>query len=278
MERKTLGRAVYLSVVWLIVLAALLVTATYAWFTFSPYTNVTPMSGSIGGGEGDLLIANRIDGTYDKECTLILDGTLEELSPMSTADLTQFYISTAQNRNGMSILFGDVSDQVNSRSMHGRVYLKSEGGDCDIYLYRPGLNLGGDGQTLSALRLGLAISTGTESNRYILNLDALGNTDAATSIQTVPIANTVVSAIDTEGNATFVTDPSQDISGFLVGEQGGEDANPKAGDRALCTLKAGEIAQVEYWLYLEGCDDNCIGDVQRKDINLQLSFSGVLPN
>ena len=40
------------------------------------------------------------------------------------------------------------------------------------------------------------------------------------------------------------------------------------------TLKAEEVATVEYWLYLEGCDPNCYNPVQSKDIALQLGFAG----
>ena len=56
MESKRLKRTAYLAIVWLIVLAAILITATYAWFTFNPYTNVTPMSSTVSKGGASLLI------------------------------------------------------------------------------------------------------------------------------------------------------------------------------------------------------------------------------
>lgn len=275
MERKRLRRTAYIAVVWLVVLAAVLVTVTYAWFTFSPYTNVTPMSSTVSNGDANLLIANRENGNFDRECALILDSTSDVLSPLSTADLNRFYASTAQNRSGISILFSDASDRVGSSAMHGKVYLKCENGACDVYLRRSGLSLGGDAQTLAALRLGLRISTAGGNHTYILNLDALGDTSSAAAIRTVPTAGTVVSAVDAGGNASFTQDPSVSISGFLARELGADDKEPEAGDTALCTLQAGEVAPVEYWLYLEGCDDNCIGEVQKKEIGLRLSFAGV---
>lgn len=35
------------------------------------------------------------------------------------------------------------------------------------------------------------------------------------------------------------------------------------------------MASVEYWLYLEGCDEQCINEVQSKTSDIQLAFAGV---
>jgi hypothetical protein len=35
------------------------------------------------------------------------------------------------------------------------------------------------------------------------------------------------------------------------------------------------VASVEYWLYLEGCDEQCFNPVQNKDAGLMLAFVGV---
>ena len=40
-------------------------------------------------------------------------------------------------------------------------------------------------------------------------------------------------------------------------------------------LNVDEVATVEFWLYMEGCDDNCINAAQQKDTGIQLSFAGV---
>ena len=275
MERKSLRRTAYAAVFWLMILAVTLVTATYAWFTFSPFTNVTPIGSTVSEGETILLIANQENGDFARECTLLLDSTSEEMKPLSTADLDRFHISTAQNREGISILFSDASNQVNSRALHGKVYLKCENKDCDVYLRGSGLSLGEDAQTLAALRLGLRITTVKGTYTYIMKLDALGDTASAAAVRTIPTAGTVVSSVDSTGNAEYIADPAVDIRKYLAQEEGADDKEPEAGDTALCTLQAGEIAQVEYWLYLEGCDDNCISEVQKKEIGFQLSFAGV---
>ena len=63
----------------------------------------------------------------------------------------------------------------------------------------------------------------------------------------------------------FADDPATGLNGCIHGN---------AGAKALMTLKAEEVATVEYWLYLEGCDPNCYNPVQSKDIALQLGFAG----
>ena len=40
-------------------------------------------------------------------------------------------------------------------------------------------------------------------------------------------------------------------------------------------LNADEVAAVEYWLYLEGCDDNCSNPVQTRSSAFALAFAGV---
>ena len=48
-----------------------------------------------------------------------------------------------------------------------------------------------------------------------------------------------------------------------------------AGASVLVSLETDEVASVEYWLYLEGCDEQCFNPVQNKDAGLMLAFVGV---
>ena len=43
----------------------------------------------------------------------------------------------------------------------------------------------------------------------------------------------------------------------------------------LVQLNKDEIASVEYWLYLEGCDEQCSNPVQNRTSEIQLAFAGV---
>ena len=51
MEKKRVSSAAVMTALTLVALCLVLITATYAWFTFDPYTNVTPMEGNISDGD-----------------------------------------------------------------------------------------------------------------------------------------------------------------------------------------------------------------------------------
>jgi hypothetical protein len=103
----------------------------------------------------------------------------------------------------------------------------------------------------------------------------MGTTSSASTTTTVPTSGTVVSTVGTSGTAEYVNDPSVNFTDYFAVENSSDDTKPKAGTEKLTSLEQDEVASVEYWLYLEGCDDNCINDVQNKNVSLQLAFAGV---
>ena len=275
MSIKALRRSAFLAVFWIILLFVTLTTATYAWFTISATTNVEPMSSAVSEGDVNLLIAARKDGSFDIQCSLQLTGSPEYLAPVSTADLDKFYEATAQTREGISVLYRDVTAQTDKKLLHGTVYLRSEYRDCDVYLRRAGLDFGNNGQILSALRLGMKITSQGGTRTLIFRLDELGNTQNAASAVTVSSKGTVVSAVNDTGKATLVKDPAVSLADYLAVENTENDGHPAAGRQALMHLNVDEVATVEFWLYMEGCDENCINAAQQKDTGIQLSFAGV---
>lgn len=275
MSKRKLQFSAFLALFWMVILAVTLTTATYAWFTISAITNVKPMSSAVSEGDANLLISSGKEGPFDKKCELHPEGNPGELSPVSTADLEHFYEPTAQTPDGISILYKDVTHNTNAKVLHGKVYLQSQYQDCDVYLRRKGLDFGTGGQILAALRLGMKITAESGTRTLIFRLDEMGNTASASSAVTTPAQGTVVSAIDQNSRATYIKDPSVSLKDYLAVEDGENDSRPGAGREALVHLKAEEIASVEFWLYMEGCDENCVNAAQQKDTGIQLSFAGV---
>ena len=263
MEKRRLFTALGLALLSLLAVAVALSAATYAWFTFDTSTDVTPMEGKISQGDTNLLISESQNGPFDKTCGLNPADLAQTLRPVSTADLTRFYTASAQDREGYSIAFREVTDQIQNWLIHGTVYLQCLGGSCEVYFQQPALDLGEDGQFLAAGRLGLKITGGNgQSQTMLLKLDSLGSTAGAEIRQTVRTENAVVSGLN--GSApVFTEDPSASIGDYLL-----------TGGRPLCTMEPDEIATVEYWLYLEGCDSACFNPVQSRDVTLQLGFAG----
>lgn len=246
-------------------------SATYAWFTFSPDTNVEPLEGGIGYSEGNLTISSSAQGPFAETCELSIPAEDILLRPLSTADLQTFYVAKAHDRNGISTVFAEDAQYAES-ALCGSVYLKSERADCGVYLSPDALDFGDDVQALASLRLGLVFNTGRGTAMHIFKLDDMGNTAGAEARETVAQPGCVISSVSADGQPDFVSDPAAALSDyFSVGD--GDNLGP--GKTLLCTLPADEAVRVDYFLYLEGCDENCINAVQSRDLALSLGFTGI---
>ena len=274
-ESRNLKKSLRMAILWVLLLLAALTGSTYAWFTFSgsASTNVTPAGGTISSGDAVLLIGNAEAGPFDKTCDLITSGNPDGLEPVSTADLENFYQGTYQNADGITILYERAEDALTSQVVYGTLYLKCENASCDVYFNQEELNLGSNGQTLAAMRLGMIISTRAGEERRIFKLDGLGQPAGAQAVQTVPENGTVVASVSENGQASYTADPAVEIQNFFAG-RGASEGTFTAGADKLCTLEKDEVAQVRFWLYLEGCDEHCSNAVQNLDGALQLGFAG----
>lgn len=272
---KKLKRRLRIAVFFVALLLCAAGGSVYAWFTLSGMasTNVTPIGGSISNGDATLLISASQSGPFDKSCELVLDGNPDTLKPLSTADLDHFYRATAQNQSGIAVLYEAADDRVNEDALHGTVYLKCENAPCDVYFDAENLNAGSDAQALAAMRLGLRITSSAGTKTYLFRLDELGSTAGAESKATIPAVSSVVSSISSGGQATYVSDPSTAISQYMAQKNSSDKYN--AGASVLVSLQTDEVASVEYWLYLEGCDEQCFNPVQNRASELSLAFAGV---
>lgn len=272
---KRLRKSLVMAIVGMIFFLVSVTGVTYAWFTASgrAHTNVTPMGGTVSGGDTNLLISTAESGPFDRKCDLVSAGDAQELKPVSTADLENFYRVIMQNKEGIAVSYENADDRVDSDTFHGTVYLKSEGAPCNVYFNGEELQLGSDAQALAAMRLGLKITNHDGSRTFVMRLDDLGSTAAAEAKATVPAAGTVVSGISGSGAASYVSDPAVNVSDYMAQAAGNDEYT--AGANELFSLDADEIASVEYWLYLEGCDEQCVNQVQNIDSDIRLAFAGV---
>lgn len=265
-----------MSVLWIVLLLAVVTGTTYAWFTFAgrTSTNVTPMGGSISEGDSVLLISNASGGPFDKTCELVLTGNPESLSPVSTSNLQHFFTAAAQNKDGITVLYQNADARVDQAAVHGTVYLQCLNAPCNVYFDRENLNLGNDGQALAAMRLGLRITSAGGTETFLFQLNSLGATGNVQTVRTIARASAVVSEISGNGQPSYVDDPALDISEFMA-QAGTNEKEYNPGTRSLVSLQADEVATVEYYLYLEGCDEQCSNAVQNRSSELQLAFAGV---
>lgn len=254
-EVKKLKKSFSKAILWLLFLLVVATGSTFAWFSLAgrSSTNVTPVGGTISEGDAELLISAKHGGPFDKTCDLALDANPDALQPVTTSDLAHFYQPTAQNKEGISILYASADDKIKEKLMHGTVYLQCKNASCDVYFDPKELSLGSDGQALAAMRLGMKLTSQSGTQTFIWKLDDLGGTASAQSVKTIAADQAVVAAIGSGGQPSYVKDPAQGIGAYMAKSTGGTDAF-QAGSQKLVQLKADEVATVEYWLYLEGCD------------------------
>ena len=272
---KKLKKRLRIAIFFVVLLLGAAGGSVYAWFTLSGMasTNVTPMGGSISNGDATLLISASRSGPFEKSCELVLDGNPDTLKPLSTADLDHFYRAIAQNNEGIAVLYEAADDRVNEDALHGTVYLKCENAPCNVYFDAENLTVGSDPQGLAAMRLGLRITSSSGTKTYVFRLDELGSTAGAQSRATIPASSSVVSSVSSGGQATYVSDPSTSISEYMTQKNSSDKYD--AGAAMLVSLETDEVASVEYWLYLEGCDEQCFNPVQNRASELSLAFAGV---
>ena len=127
---------------------------------------------------------------------------------------------------------------------------------------------------MAAMRLGLRITSNSGTQTFLFQLNSLGATGNAQTVRTIAGSSAVVSAISGNGQPSYVDDPALDISEFMA-QAGANENEYKPGARSLVSLQADEVATVEYYLYLEGCDEQCSNAVQSRSSELALAFAGV---
>ena len=253
------------ALIMLIVLLLVVSGATFAWFTFTTSSVIEPMSGTISGGGASLLISDSADGPFTESCELKLTSSAEELEPVTTADLKTFYAPVKQNREGIPSEYKDISENTDKMMLKGTLYLRSEGGSCSVYLHRNALDFSDDIQALASLRLGLKIDCSEGDYVYIFKLDDMADVRSAESKNTISEEGKVYSG-------EYVEDPAKVISTHAA--SGGEEDLTAEGS-SLFTIHSDETAKIDYFLYLEGCDENCINVVQSSELALQLGFAGL---
>ena len=75
----------------------------------------------------------------------------------------------------------------------------------------------------------------------------------------------IFGGINADNTPNYENDPAASIGDYMLTAN-----DPKK----ICTIRTDEIVQVDYWLYLEGCDDHCSNPVQSRDVTLVLGFEG----
>ena len=261
--RRALGAAV----LWMLLLVVALGAVTLAWFSSSRYTNVTPVAHTVSDSGAELLIGPTESGPFDTSCELA--NVDKALYPISTADLSTFWRSSFQNANGITTDYADCTANVGDFALSGSFYLKGSATPLAVYLYQGQMSVASDPQLLAALRVGFVIHTSSGAQTRIFACDDLGSTSGAAARRTTAEDGVVVAG---SGSWSYAPDPALSIGGYTMDGEG-NTPTPRSGAQAVCTLAAEEVARVDYFVYMEGCDENCIDEAQSRDLSLAFAFA-----
>lgn len=261
-----------------VLIAMVLTTATYAWFTANREVETDKVTAKTGSGKLELQISDK--GAKGEKFTprtdkkgnslLALKPGNTNLMPVSTADLKTFvYCPVTENNQAKS--FRKTPDE--SLYYHDTFYLRAVGTDLpdgsrlDLYLddTETPIVKAPTGELLTAARLGLVIEG---SKPIILTLSDVNKGEGNTIIGGTPLKKGMV--LTWKDNAPVaVKDPAIPLAKAQVVSG--------SGSAPLATLKLKQVYRVDVYFYLEGCDPDCMSDVVGMDAaSLNLAFFGML--
>lgn len=282
-HRLTLG-----IVATLIALAAV-VSATYAWYIYNTGRHTTNVQMAAGAG-ANLQISNSYDGEYSS--ATVLESFAGQLVPVSTDNIENgfqkvkgFTRVTGSREGDLASSFqeGEPSDYY-----HTSLYLRTNGSDTDIYLSDIGFEDSDEDVPISsAIRVGLVVHEPGRANKisgeYIFAISDRKNPEADYNTATGR-EGYVLDSTRTDG--TTIPFTPYNTESYCIYNKDTGAVTLKQNSLKLCTISGkrengqalpGEAVEVDIYIWLEGCDEDCTANLCRETLkNLSVSFAGVV--
>ena len=281
LRRRLTGAGVALIVAFLAV-----VSATYAWYIYNTGRHTTKVRMAAGAG-ANLQISNSYDGTYGSAA--ILDS-FEGLTPVSTNQIsggfqkvTKFIDGTDSQPPLVAGLFGK-SRETDRDYYQTSLFLRTSGGAMDIYLSNIGFeDSDKDNPISSAIRVGLVVHKAGQNQdmagEYIFEISDQKNPQKQYNTATGREGYVLDCA---KNDGTTVPFTPYDSGAYCIYDVDAGTVTLKPKSLRLCTVegsadgKAGTPVEVEVYIWLEGCDEDCTANLCNTALkNLAISFAGV---
>ncbi|MDD5832937.1 MAG: hypothetical protein PUC98_05620 [Clostridiales bacterium] len=282
MNKKKDKNSILLAIVWMLIAAVMLSTATYAWFSSNQKVGTTRIRAYASAKELSLQLSDS-DGGYDSgndetDISQVNEADLEQLMPVSTADLEHFFYSTSSvpsNDEETLGASGFVEDENEKYFYHGVLYMnayavnQSETARMALYFSKNPADDNSGKDMLYGARLGLKFD---DSDPVIFSLTA---DSAASQVNNTYINGSLAGegVVLTGSGETVSTesDPSVQIEDYVYDAETGT-----LPEQPIAYLELNHSYKVDVYYYLEGCDPDCTDDLQRSDMDMNLYFYGVL--
>ena len=238
------------------------------------------------GAGSNLQISNSYSGTYGSAA--VLDSFSGSLNPVSTNRISGgfqkvlgFTNGTENQSNLVASLFGrgDYTDYYKTS-----LFLRTNGNPTDIYIADIGFEDSDPKNPISsAIRAGFVVhKTGRSQpaeGEYIFAISNKKNPHASYNTAKGKEGD-VLDCTKTDGSTVPFTPYTS--AAYCNYDQNTGEVNLKNGSLKLCTISgndgaAGEPVQIDLYIWLEGCDEDCTGNLGSQTLkNLSVSFAGVV--
>ena len=284
-NRKKLKNRLTTGVFALLIALIAVVSATYAWYIYNTSRHTTKVRMAAGAGV-NLQISNSYSGTYGSAA--VLDSFSGRLNPVSTNRISGgfqkvlgFTNGTENQSNLVASLFGkgDYSDYYNTS-----LFLKTNGDTTDIYIADIGFEDSDPKNPISsAIRVGFVVhkvgKKQPSQGEYIFVISDKKNPQAEYNTAKGKEGD-VLDCTKTDGTTVTFTPYTSDA--YCSYNQNTGEVTLRKSSLKLCSISgndgaAGEPVQIDLYIWLEGCDEDCTGNLGSQTLkNLSVSFAGVV--
>ena len=284
-SKKNLKNRLTTGTVALLIALLAVVSATYAWYVYNTGRHTTKVRMAAGAGV-NLQISNSYSGTYGSAA--VLDSFTGRLNPVSTNRISGgfqkvigFTNGTENQSNLVASLFGrgDYTDYYKTS-----LFLRTNGNPTDIYIADIGFEDSDSKNPISsAIRAGFVVHRIGRSQpadaEYIFAISDKKNPKAEYNTAKGKEGD-VLDCTKTDGTTVPFTPYTSDA--YCNYNKNTGEVVLKNGSLKLCTISgnsgsAGEPVQIDLYIWLEGCDEDCTGNLSSQTLkNLSVSFAGVV--
>ena len=284
-SKKNLKNRLTTGTVALLIALLAVVSATYAWYVYNTGRHTTKVRMAAGAGV-NLQISNSYSGTYGSAA--VLDSFTGRLNPVSTNRISGgfqkvigFTNGTENHSNLVASLFGrgDYTDYYKTS-----LFLRTNGNPTDIYIADIGFEDSDSKNPISsAIRAGFVVHRIGRSQpadaEYIFAISDKKNPKAEYNTAKGKEGD-VLDCTKTDGTTVPFTPYTSDA--YCNYNKNTGEVVLKNGSLKLCTISgnsgsAGEPVQIDLYIWLEGCDEDCTNNLGSQTLkNLSVSFAGVV--
>ncbi len=283
---KNLRNRLTSSMIAILIMLFAALAATYAWYIYNTNRHTTNVRMAAGTGV-NLQISNAYDGDYSSAA--VLDSFAGRLTPVSTNRISGGFQKVTEFKDGrenqaplVANVFtgGRVSDY-----FHTNLFLRTNGNPTDIYLSDIGFIDSDENNPISsAIRVGLVVHQAGRNRQmageYIFAISDKKNPQAQYNTDDGQEGN-VLDCTRTDGTTVAFTPYTSDA--YCNYNRGTGEVTLKPESLRICTVsgttdgKPGESVEVEVYIWLEGCDEDCTGNLADQTLkNLAISFAGIV--